>query len=125
VAAMLMWVATDPFREKDPQYENSTSFHLPEPTNYTPHLVKVGNRAIDHLYKPGFKYKRVGVLYTEMAPAGETQQNLFWQPNVPRQNALMAAMDKINDKLESCIILNSILLETKGPGQHSTLSNLI
>ncbi len=99
VAAMLVWISTDPFWEQDLQYENSTSYTLPEPTQYTPRLVMIGSRAIDLLYRPGFKYKRIGVLYTELIPVDEIQQNLFWRANVPRQNALMRAVDFINEKM--------------------------
>ena len=99
VVSMLMWVSTDPFRKQDPQYAESILYTLPEPTNYTPTLVRFGNKGIDLLYKPGYKYKRVGVQYTELVPAGETQQNLFWRPNTVRQNTLMAAVDQINGKL--------------------------
>ena len=99
VAAMLVWVATDPFREGEPQYENSATYTLPEPTRYTPHLVAVGNRALDLLYRPGFNYKRVGILYTELADADAIQQNLFGRVNAPKQRALMEALDRVNGRM--------------------------
>jgi DNA polymerase V len=99
VAAMLMWLATDPYKEGEPQYENSTTYILPEPTNYTPHLVRIGDRGMDQLYRPGFKYKRVGVLYTELVPESAVQQNLFWRANIPKQRALMEAVDRVNERM--------------------------
>ncbi len=99
VASMLVWISTDPFRERDPQYESSTICNLPEPTNYTPRLVMMANHAIDQLYQPGFKYKRIGLLYTELVPEDEIQQNLFWRADASRQNALMRVVDLINGKM--------------------------
>ncbi len=99
VASMMMWVATDPYKEREPQYQNSTTFTLPEPTSYTPTLVRIGNRGIDQLYRPGFRYKRVGMLYTGLVPEDEVQRNLFYRPNVSRQSALMAAVDQVNGRM--------------------------
>lgn len=116
VASILVWVATDPFREDKPQYENSKTYTFPEATDYTPYLVAVGNRAMDLLYKPGFEYKRVGVLYPELTNAGEIQQNLYWRANIPKQKALMTALDGLNHKLGR----GKIRMATEGFGHRWT-----
>jgi DNA polymerase V len=95
VKIMSVWVSTDPFRN-DPQYSESIIVELPVATNYTPTLVMLASKAIERLYKKGYRYKRVGVLFQELVPADQVQQNLFWSNDAIGEKALMTVVDQIN-----------------------------
>ncbi len=88
----------DPFRN-DPQYSDSVSVELPVATNFTPTLVQLATKAIDRLYKKGYRYKRVGVLFKELVPEDQVQQNLFWASDAVGEKALMTVIDQINGQM--------------------------
>ena len=48
------------------------------------------------MFRPGFRYKRVGVILLDLAPAAGIQGSLFLTPDDPRRVALMAAVDGLN-----------------------------
>ena len=114
VKVMSVWVSTDPFRN-DPQYCDSVTVELPVATNTTPTLAKLATQAVDRLYKKGYRYKRVGVLFQgdrflhrsrlvgvlfqELVPADGVQQHLFWSPDAAGEKALMTVVDQINGRM--------------------------
>ena len=65
-------------------------------TNFTPTLVQLATKAIDRLYKKGYRYKRVGVLFKELVPEDQVQQNLFWASDAVGEMALMTVPGQIN-----------------------------
>ena len=95
VQTMTIWVATNPFNH-DPQYSDAVSVEMPVATNHTPILAKLACQAVERLYKKGYRYKRVGVLFSKLVPVDQVQQNLFWSEPVAAQKALMRVVDQIN-----------------------------
>lgn len=57
--------------------------------------VAAGARAI---FRPGTAYKKAGVIVTDLVPANRVQASLFDPVNPLRHGALMAALDKVNQK---------------------------
>lgn len=55
-------------------------------------------QALDVIYRPGFAYKKAGVMLLDLGPAGDVQGGLFDRPDDPRAVARMAAMDALNRK---------------------------
>jgi len=90
-----VWIQTNGFKDT-PQYSNSVSCRLPEPTSYTPLLVKYALHLLKKIYKSGYKYKKAGVMLMDLVPAGNTQFNLFTKIDHSRNEKLMEAFDKIN-----------------------------
>ncbi len=93
-----VFLETNPFVPSDPQYHPSTGCDLPTPTNYTPDLCTTAARLMQRIYRPGYRYKKVGVMALEIAPESDTQLS-FDAPTpeeIDRRRRLMAVMDKLN-----------------------------
>lgn len=93
-------IQTNGFKD-EPQYSNSISCRLPEPTSYTPLLIKYALHLLKKIYKRGYKYKKAGVMLMDLVPAENTQFNLFTKIDHSRNAKLMEAFDKINSSWSS------------------------
>lgn len=90
-----VWIRTNGFKD-DPQYSNSISCRLPEPTAYTPLLIKYALHLLKKIYRNGYKYKKAGVILMDIVPAENTQYNLFTKIDHGQNVKLMEAYDLIN-----------------------------
>ncbi|PKN23385.1 MAG: SOS mutagenesis and repair protein UmuC [Deltaproteobacteria bacterium HGW-Deltaproteobacteria-3] len=90
-----VYLTTNRFREGEPQYANSKTITLSIHTSSTLELIHYADEVLRQLYRPGYAYKKVGVVLMDLVPAGHVQAHLFLTP--PKgQEALMGAMDQIN-----------------------------
>lgn len=73
---------------------------LPEPTSYTPLLLRYGREALDRLWRSGTAYKKIGVILSGIIPEMQYQKDLFERSplSVEKQNKVMALMDQLNKK---------------------------
>ncbi|MFH7326601.1 Y-family DNA polymerase [Desulfurivibrio sp. C05AmB] len=90
-----VFLTTNRFRPGEPQYANSLTVALAQPTASTPELISRATEALRRIYRAGFAYQKVGVVLLDLADAGYVQPRLF-HPLRPGQEKLMAAMDRIN-----------------------------
>ena len=84
----------------DPQYTGSGSQALAAPTSYTPILHAQALRILRRIYREGFRYQKVGVMFLELVPENNRQLS-FMEPSGEerrKQQALMTLLDKANDK---------------------------
>lgn len=95
VAEMTVFIETDRFRP-EPQYGNSAVVVPMQATNATPALIGYVRGAVRHLFKPGYRYKKLGVLCQELVPADEVQGSLFARPADPRRTELLKVVDQMN-----------------------------
>jgi len=97
VSSVTVYLCTNRFREKDPQYSAGITCALPVPTAYTPALIHYSGKMLDKIFKTGYKYKKVGVMFTGIVPEDGIQLSLF-DPyrETPRRKDLMKVMDGIN-----------------------------
>ncbi len=112
VKSLTVWVATNPFNH-DPQYSNAVSVELPVATDHTPTLTRLAGRAVEKLYRKGYRYKRVGVLFPKLVPVDQVQQNLFWSEPLAAQKALMRVVDQVNGDMGA----GTLRLAAEGIGQ--------
>jgi DNA polymerase V len=95
--AIQVFVSTNTFNPNQPQHVQSTMVTLPQRSAYTPTLLKAAMHCLECIFKPGFQYKKAGVMLTDIAPDHHHQQNLFGPMNTESPE-LMAAVDQINRK---------------------------
>jgi DNA polymerase V len=69
---------------------------LPEATSITPELIRYALPLVDQLYRPGYKYKKAGVLLAGIVPDATVQASLFQEHVKPEDRKLMAQIDNIN-----------------------------
>ena len=50
------------------------------------------------IYKPGYKFKKAGVIVMDIVPETEVQQSLFDQEDRKRDARLMNTLDKVNTR---------------------------
>ncbi|MCU0847477.1 MAG: Y-family DNA polymerase [Spirochaetes bacterium] len=93
-----VFLATDRFRP-GPQYANFITAKLPVPTSFTPDLVRHARALLRVIYRPGYSYRKTGVLLDGIIPEGNAQLNLFESAPDERQAELMRTVDRINDRL--------------------------
>jgi DNA polymerase V len=80
----------------EPQYANSVTLPLPVATQDTAELIRYAFRGIEQLFREGYRYKKAGVILTELVPAQQVQTHLFDHTDRERSQKLMAAIDAIN-----------------------------
>jgi hypothetical protein len=62
----------------------------------TGRLIGAALRALAAIYRPGFRYKKAGVVFLELIPAGQAQAGLFDAPDNAASKARMRADDALN-----------------------------
>ena len=93
---VMVFVMTNPFRPQDRQYQASRSIGLPVASSDTTVLARAALIALRHLWRPGFRYKKAGIMLLEIGPADLVQGDLWVSPDTPRRQALMRTIDAIN-----------------------------
>ena len=95
-----VFIHTNTFRTQDVQYHGTLSIPLMTATNDTAELIRYAMMALDRIFRPGYNYKKAGVIVGEIVPANQIQKSMFDQVlDRTRNNKLMAALDSINGKM--------------------------
>jgi DNA polymerase V len=96
--ALQVFVMTNRFRAEDPQYSNGMVVPLSNPTNNTLPLAAAALYGLKRIYRPGFSYKKCGVMLMDLSPVTQRQQSLFSQVDdeAKHSQALMTVLDNIN-----------------------------
>jgi DNA polymerase V len=84
-------------RHAEKRYSRSVGAGLGEQTSDTMTLARVAGGLLRAIWRPGFDYKKAGVMVTDLASASAPQAMLFQEPD-PKRAALMAAVDVCNER---------------------------
>jgi len=92
-----VFIGSNPFREDLAQYCNGSSVRLPVASCDTIEIAKAAMDILESVYRPGIRYKRSGVVLSDITPDTNIQQDLF-DPVTRRdeRKALSSAIDSIN-----------------------------
>lgn len=95
-----VFIHTNPFSDADKQYRNSAATKLIIPSQDTRYLVELATRLLGAIYREGFYYHKCGVVLSAIQPQTTAGQlDLFNHDSATSgAEALMAAMDQINQK---------------------------
>ena len=94
-ASMLqVFIQTDRFREDQPQYCPSLTVPMIMPTASSITLQSYAVAALAVIYQPGYRYKKAGVILSEICSDTHHQGDMFVGPQ--DDPALMATLDQIN-----------------------------
>lgn len=98
---MTVFMHTNYHRKQDQQYFPSGSISLSLTSNYPADFIGPALKLVRNLYRPGFKYKKTGVVLSGLSPAGEFQQSLI-EPtandSLLNKNRVNQALDYLNRK---------------------------
>jgi DNA polymerase V len=96
---IMAFIRTSPFRKQDPQYSRSASIPLPSPTSDSAHITQAANAILKHIYRPGYRYAKAGVMLMDLQPATRQQLTLDFDEVMPENRVrLMDAMDQVNQR---------------------------
>ena len=94
---LMVYLQTNKHRDDFKQYKGKIIVTLPYPTNSTIELSKFATSALKQIFKPGFRYKRAGVIAMHLTPADAVQKVLFENRN-ERHVSLMQTIDQMNSR---------------------------
>ncbi|EFI8166535.1 translesion error-prone DNA polymerase V subunit UmuC, partial [Escherichia coli] len=91
------FVRTSPFAVKEPCYSNAAVEKLPLPTQDSRDIIAAACRALNHVWREGYRYMKAGVMLADFTPSGIAQPGLFDEIQ-PRKNSekLMKTLDELN-----------------------------
>lgn len=104
-----IYVTTNFHSNVDKQYSNSLTVTLPVPTNNTFTLIREAKKALQILYKPGYRYKKVGVSLSGIIPQDYVQGNLFQENHRIDNEQLSQIMDTLNCKYGKSTVSSAAL----------------
>ncbi|MBN2461127.1 MAG: Y-family DNA polymerase [Candidatus Cloacimonetes bacterium] len=105
VASQIMvYLTTNRFKE-EPQYANFASCRLPLPSAYTPDFLRAAQTILSGIYRPGYKYKKVGVMLSDITHQSNLPPDLFAPSYLDdRRKKIMDCLDSINHRIgANCI----------------------
>ncbi len=99
-----VYITTNRHNENAPQYYSCASSNFSKPTNSTPEILTTALRLLRQLYKPGYAYKKAGVVAFETCKeetANERRYLFEPDPTRPqeireRDKRLCAGLDQLN-----------------------------
>ncbi len=95
--ALYVFVETNRFKEQEPQYNAGKTIPLVVPSDDTRILIQAAMRGLKALFRPGYRYKKAGIMLTLLSGRGTKQATLFDNPDEnARSSRLMATVDKAN-----------------------------
>lgn len=93
---VLVFIHTSPFAKSEPYLYRDKSFKLSYPTNNTIDLIPYTVKALEQIYKPGYRYMKAGVEFSGLIEEGKENYDLWIKPNAEKQKVLMKEIDKLN-----------------------------
>ncbi len=69
-----VFLSTNRFRQRDRQYSNCITIGFKSPTQDTVAMIKAAKRGLCKIYRPGYKYQKVGVILIELISGISSQE---------------------------------------------------
>jgi len=95
-AVVMVFIHTNPFATNQPQYANQTVMRLPVSTNDTTEIIDYALRGLKSIFRKGYRYKKAGVIVSEISPERPLQADLFDTRDRTKYKKIMTVMDKLN-----------------------------
>ena len=94
--AMNVFVLTNHFNRRERQYSNSIKLNLPFPTNNSIKIVKRALEGIRKIYRPGYRYKKAGIILSGLSRHNTTKGLLDYDRDM--SDKMMQTIDTINSR---------------------------
>jgi DNA polymerase V len=96
-AVIQVFLQTNRFRKDLPQYMPSMAVPLPYPTNDSLEVNRWASALCERMFKPGYQYKKAGVMLSEISPVTHQQGDLL-EEDAPSKGKLMLVLDTLNQR---------------------------
>ena len=95
-----VFIRSNKFNKKNQPYYGDKTYSFISPTNDLFEIVRLAVEALSSIYKPGIKYKKAGVLLSDLSSEGIYNRDLFFQRS---ENDLLKKMrvNRVFDRLNS------------------------
>ena len=93
-SGLQVFIMTNRFREDQPQYSNSRTLALDEPTDDPIRIVQNAKRLLRDMFRSGYAYKKAGVILLDLVPATTRQTLLFEEHGNPRRKDFVDAVEE-------------------------------
>lgn len=93
-----VFLYTNPHKD-EPQYFNSKVLQLPTSTGSTIEIIRYALRGLELIFKPGFNYKKAGVMISGIVPENQVQIGLFDTHKREMDTKVMKALDELNRRM--------------------------
>ena len=124
-----VFVNTNTFREDLAQYWNFQETRLVTPTSSTIPIVKAACDVLQGIYRPGYQYKKAGVIVMGIDPDSPIQQDLFDvnAEQIEKMRRLDEVVDRINRMhgSETIVIGAQQYTQKDGKGKANVFANAI
>ena len=118
---IVVFAYTNRFKENLPQCYGNEMIHFEQATADTRPLVKQALTALESLFRPGYAYKKAGVIATHIIPEQQVMHSLFEDSALyEREQKITATIDQINRQFGQ----SAIRLAIQGNGQIKSSSAL-
>ena len=107
-----VFVATNPFSARQPQYSAGAQTALVRPSNHTPDLIAAALELLREIYRPGHQYKKTGIFVTDLIAESDLQPDLF--DAAPEAAGRVRELDQIVDGLNRKLGRNAIRYGSMG-----------
>jgi DNA polymerase V len=95
---IMVFIQTNRFRQ-EAQYANYRSARLETPSAYTPDFVKIANKMLTEIFRPGYNYQKAGVMISDIISHKYAPLDLFAPCYLDDERKTLADFsDRINDK---------------------------
>ena len=102
-----VFLQTNYHSDRDKQYAKSITVTLQTASNNTYTLTREAKRALHQIYKPGYRYKKVGVNLSGLIPQEYVQTSLFEEAAPECRADLMKTIDKLNQKFGKSTVFSA------------------
>lgn len=113
-----VYVGTNGFRKDTPQYRNSLTMTLPVASDNSGEMISYALKGIEHIFRDGFEYKRVGVMVTGIVPTSQVQAGLFDKIDRAKTGKVMSVMDELNARFGRNVVRPAAM----GKAEHAKTS---
>ncbi len=100
-AKLMVFAQSNHFRDDLAQYDGSASYTFTTPTSTSTEIVGAALCVLASIFRPGIRYKRAGVMVSDISSAEAVQPDLFeYDPELSRRyRSVSEAIDEINRRL--------------------------
>tara|TARA_B100000965_G_C19553886_1_gene741324 strand:+ start:248 stop:1522 length:1275 start_codon:yes stop_codon:yes gene_type:complete len=99
-----VFIKSNKFNKKDYPYYGFKTYNFISPTNDLFEIVKFATRSLKEIYRPGIKYKKAGVLLSDLGEEGIYNQDLFVrnsEEDILKKVRLNKVFDNLNERYGS------------------------
>lgn len=93
-----IFIQTNIHRTQDKQYSRSITLKMPVPTSSSIEIVRYAFKGLDIIYKPGYNYKKTGIIVTDIIPDTQVQSSFFDTVNREKDARVMKTLDSVNNR---------------------------